>query len=152
MKLLISQCFLLLAAARRGAGKNGPEAWLWRGLFRGQLRASAHLSDSSKSHQDRANGTFGNLRVILRYTACTGLVNQLYCHISAISLARAMEVELVLPPAVKLDAKQSEQNEVKWVSDDLETLLDVDSLIEFWKLKGLRIHKVRLPGLFSHGI
>ena len=47
---------------------------------------------------------YKRLRIILRYTACTGLINQQYSHISAFSLAFALGAELVLPPAACRDS------------------------------------------------
>lgn len=44
------------------------------------------------------------LRVLLRYTACAGLINQQYSHIAAFALAAALGAELVLPPAVCRDS------------------------------------------------
>lgn len=36
-----------------------------------------------------------------------------------------------------------EQNEAKWTPAPLESLLNVDKLIEFWKGHGLTVHRVR---------
>ena len=44
------------------------------------------------------------LRVLLRYTACAGLINQQYSHIAAFALAAALGAEVVLPPAVCRDS------------------------------------------------
>ncbi|BDA41859.1 hypothetical protein COCOBI_02-6540 [Coccomyxa sp. Obi] len=41
------------------------------------------------------------VRVLLRYTACTGLMNQHYSHIAAFALSAALKLEIVLPPAVE---------------------------------------------------
>jgi len=41
------------------------------------------------------------VRVLLRYTAGTGLINQHYSHISAIALAATLGAELVLAPGVR---------------------------------------------------
>ena len=40
-----------------------------------------------------------------------------------------------------------EQNEVTWTPTPLEALLDVDQIIEAWRLRGLTIHRV--PRLLS---
>jgi len=45
---------------------------------------------------------YKRVRVLLRYTAGTGLINQHYSHISAIMLAATLGAELVLPPGVLL--------------------------------------------------
>ena len=93
---------------------------------------------------------YKRLRVLLRYTACTGLINQHYSHIAALSLSAVLGAELVLPPAAKRDSFAhyfsvfKEQNEVSWTAAPLESLLDVDRLIDYWSTRGLVIHKVRL--------
>lgn len=65
-------------------------------------------ADEAKQHylqQGRAEGRpYKRLRVLLRYTACTGLINQHYSHIAAFTLAAALGAELVLPPAVCRDS------------------------------------------------
>lgn len=53
----------------------------------------------------RAEGRpYKRLRVLLRYIACTGLINQHYSHIAAFTLAATLGAELVLPPAVCRDS------------------------------------------------
>ena len=105
-----------------------------------------------------ANGMiYKRLRVLLRYTACTGLINQHYSHIAAFSLCAVLGAELVLPPAVKRDSFAhyfsvfKEHNEVKWTPAPLESLLNVDKIVEFWRGRGLTVHRVRLlPCLAYH--
>lgn len=107
-----------------------------------------------------ANGMiYKRLRVLLRYTACTGLINQHYSHIAAFSLCAVLGAELVLPPAVKRDSFAhyfsvfKEHNEVKWTPAPLESLLNVDKIVEFWRGRGLTVHRVRLlhrPAYHSH--
>jgi hypothetical protein len=64
--------------------------------------------EAAKQHyllQGRREGRpYKRLRVLLRYTACTGLINQQYSHIAAFALAAALGAELVLPPAVCRDS------------------------------------------------
>ncbi|KAL0049810.1 hypothetical protein WJX82_010329 [Trebouxia sp. C0006] len=94
---------------------------------------------------------YKRLRVLLRYTACTGLINQHYSHIAAFSLCAVLGAELVLPPAVKRDSFAhyfsvfKEHNEVKWTPAPLESLLNVDKIVEFWRGRGLTVH--RTPAL-----
>ena len=91
---------------------------------------------------------YKRLRVLLRYTACTGLINQHYSHIAAFSLCAVLGAELVLPPAVKRDSFAhyfsvfKEHNEVKWTPAPLESLLNVDKIVEFWRGRGLTVHRV----------
>ena len=57
------------------------------------------------SLQGRAEGRiYKRLRVLLRYTACTGLINQHYSHIASFVLAAVLGAEVVLPPAAKRDS------------------------------------------------
>lgn len=92
--------------------------------------------------------TSSKLRIILRYTACSGLINQQYSHIAAFTLAAALGSELVLPPAVQRDSfanyyhADKKKNEVTWTPAPLSTLLDVDSIVAIWKSKGVTVHKV----------
>lgn len=94
---------------------------------------------------------YKRLRVLLRYTACTGLINQHYSHIAAFSLSAVLGAELVLPPAVKRDSFAhyfsvfKEHNEVKWTPAPLESLLNVDKIVDFWQGRGLTVH--RTPAL-----
>lgn len=71
-------------------------------------RLGIDTADAAKQHylqQGRAEGRpYRRLRVLLRYTACTGLINQQYSHIAAFALAAALGAELVLPPAVCRDS------------------------------------------------
>ena len=90
---------------------------------------------------------YRRVRVLLRYTACTGLMNQHYSHIAAFTLAAVVNAELVLPPAVQRDSfahyfsQQKEQNEVQWTPAPLEWLLDVDYIIGHWAGRGMIVHK-----------
>lgn len=87
----------------------------------------------------------------MRYTACTGLINQHYSHIAAFSLAAALGAELILPPAVCRDSfahyfsMNREKNEVRWSPVPLESLLDVDAIIDYWRPRGMVVH--RTPSL-----
>ena len=37
------------------------------------------------------------------------------------------------------------QNEVSWTAAPLESLMDVDSIVDGWRAKGMTVHKVRGP-------
>ena len=52
-------------------------------------------------HAAQQGRLYKPVRVLLRYTAGTGLINQHYSHISAIALAATLGAELVLPPGVR---------------------------------------------------
>lgn len=124
-------------------------------LYHPELRDEGVVSEeTAKQHylnRGRAEGyVYRRLRVVLRYTACTGLINQQYSHIAAFALAAVLGAELVLPPAVKRDSfakyfsMDKTQNEVSWTPDHLDTLLDTEKIIRFWKDRGLTVHRVRL--------
>ncbi len=80
--------------------------------------------------------------------SAAGLINQLYSHISAISLGVALGAEIVLPPAAVRDSFAhyfsvfKERNEVVWAAAPADTLVDADGLIDFWGQKGVTIVKV----------
>lgn len=115
-----------------------------------ELRAEGVRSpDDARQHylsRGRAEGRLGApLRVILRYTACTGLINQHYSHIAALTLAAELGAEVVLPPAACRDSfghyfsTFREKNEVVWSPAPLETLLDVDYLAKYWAERGMEV-------------
>ena len=88
------------------------------------------------------------LKVLMHYTACTGLINQHYSHIAAFTLSSAVGAELVLPQGLQRDSFASyfsahkEQNEVTWTSMSTSKLLDVDRITEEWGARGMEVHKV----------
>lgn len=122
-------------------------------LYNPELRDKGiGTQQQAEDHYVRVGYTEGmiykRLRVLLRYTACTGLINQHYSHIAAFSLCAVLGAELVLPPAVKRDSFAhyfsvfKEHNEVKWTPAPLESLLNVDKIVEFWRGRGLTVHRV----------
>lgn len=71
----------------------------------GISRCAAAVPKPLNPAAGRAEGrVYKRLRVLLRYTACTGLINQQYSHIAAFSLAAVLGAEIVLPPAAKRDS------------------------------------------------
>lgn len=122
-------------------------------LYNPELRDKGiGTQQQAEDHYVRIGYTEGmiykRLRVLLRYTACTGLINQHYSHIAAFSLCAVLGAELVLPPAVKRDSFAhyfsvfKEHNEVKWTPAPLESLLNVDKIVDFWRGRGLTVHRV----------
>ncbi len=78
-------------------------------LYHPELRQQGIDSPAAAARHYLAKGRaegrpYKRLRVLLRYTACTGLINQHYSHIAAFTLAAALGAELVLPPAVCRDS------------------------------------------------
>jgi hypothetical protein len=116
------------------------------------VAAGVATEEAAKQHYVRWGKTEGRiprrLRVLLRYTACTGLINQHYSHIAAFTLAAALNAELVLPPAVQRDSfakyfsMRKDENEVNWSPVPLSTLLDVARIIQYWRARGILIHEV----------
>lgn len=72
-----------------------------------------------------------------------GLINQLYSHVAAIMLARAMGAELVLAPAIHRDSFNSHMTKTTWHAAPLEGLLDVEAVKKYWNDQGMLIHTVR---------
>jgi hypothetical protein len=88
-------------------------------------------------------------RLQLRYTACTGLVNQQYSHIAAFALAAALGVtDIHLPPAAVRDSfghkfsVHQEQNQMQWFPATSGCLLDVERLQRTWAALGIAVHEV----------
>eukprot|EP00887_Chlorella_sp_A99_P002549 scaffold6.g2549.t1 len=150
-------------AAERRRQQQERDQQLYPGLPRG-FDAQAYLAyhpdlhklgvtteDAAKQHyldKGRAEGRlYRRVRVMLRYTACTGLINQHYSHIAAFSLAAVLGAEIVLPPAVCRDSFAhyfsvfKEKNEVQWSPVPLDSLLDVEHIISFWRARGLVVHR-----------
>ena len=90
----------------------------------------------------------GRPRLLLRYTACMGLINQQYSHIAAFSLAAALGAELVLPPAICRDSFEHyfhtnrSKNEMAWAPFPTEGLLDVEGVVAAWARAGITVHRV----------
>ena len=71
-------------------------------------------------------------------------MNQLYTHMAAFMLAKALGVgaELVLPPAFHRGAFGSKVSKSKWRSAPVEDLLDVEAIKGYWSNNSLLIHTV----------
>lgn len=121
-------------------------------LYHPDLRSLGVISEESAIQHYLERGKeegrlYKRIRVLLRYTACTGLINQHYSHIAAFSLAAMLGAELVLPPAVCRDSFAhyfsvfKEKNEVQWSPVPLDSLLDVEGIINYWRPRGLVLHK-----------
>jgi hypothetical protein len=84
-----------------------PRDFDWRGyLMRyADLRAAGvRTRDAAVTHYT-SNGhkegrKYARPRVMLRYTACQGLFNQMYAHLNALVLAEYLGADVVLPPSV----------------------------------------------------
>lgn len=112
--------------------------------IRSRLQAERHY----RQHGRLEGRLFRRQRVMIRYTAGTGLMNQHYCHIAAFALAAALGAEIVLPPAAKRNSfglyfsTNAEKNKVSWSRAPLEHILDVPQIIAAWADKGIAVHNV----------
>ena len=96
-------------------------------------------------------------RVLLRYTVCTGLINQFYAHVAAFSLASMLGADLALPPAATRDSfhnifsTRAADNEMTWSPVPAETLLDVGAITAAWARRGIRVVPVSGRGCWRAG-
>ncbi|CAL5219417.1 g1245 [Coccomyxa viridis] len=142
-----------------------PEDFDWQAYlaYYPDLVSSGISSESGAQQHYLAHGrqegrVHRRLKVLMHYTACTGLINQHYSHIAAFTLSSAIGAELVLAPGLQRDSFASyfsahnEQNEVTWTSMSTDQLLDVDRIIEEWRARGMDVHKTPpLPSLPNMG-
>ena len=131
-----------------------PESFDWQTYLQYNPDLQAHgitTEEQAQRHYSEwgrgEHRLYHRLRVLLRYTACTGLINQHYSHIAAFTLAAAVHAELVLAPAVQRDSfghyfsQIKDQNEVQWAPATLDSLLDVARIIEAWAARGIIVHQ-----------
>ena len=134
-----------------------PEDFDWQAYlaYYPDLVSSGISSESEAQRHYLAHGRqegriHRRLKVLMHYTACTGLINQHYSHIAAFTLSSAIGAELVLAPGLQRDSFASyfsahkEQNEVTWTSMSTDQLLDVDRITEEWRARGMDVHKVSI--------
>ncbi len=88
----------------------------------------------------------------LKPIACAGLCNQLYSHIHALIIARALNAStLMLPPARRrrsfghVYAAARNTTSVHWSFSPVEGLLDVKRMAVYWAERGLTIQPVSAP-------
>jgi hypothetical protein len=86
--------------------------------------------------------SYERIPILLRYTACQGLFNQMYAHLNALVLADFLGADIMLPPSVyresfsKYFSMDLTKNEVKWTPTDTGALLDVEALQQHYARKG----------------
>jgi len=87
-----------------GPDPNLPSEFDWEAYTLYNPQLGIHSEAEAHRHylaEGRAQGrVYRKLRVLLRYTAGTGLINQHYSHIAAFALAAVLGAEVVLPPAM----------------------------------------------------
>lgn len=84
------------------------------------------------SHGYAENRVYTRIPLLLRYTACGGLMNQHYSHIAAITLAAALGADIMIPQALTRDSFASSfhmdpsRNKMQWTTAPFESMWDID--------------------------
>ena len=84
-------------------------------------------------------------RVIVKYDidgSAGGLINQLLCHVAAFMLAVSLKYEILLPHALSRSSFNVTWEEQRWQKEPLDTLLNIDSIVRYWRHRGIIVHKV----------
>eukprot|EP01023_Acetabularia_acetabulum_P032553 TRINITY_DN303_c0_g1_i3.p1 TRINITY_DN303_c0_g1~~TRINITY_DN303_c0_g1_i3.p1 ORF type:complete len:523 (+),score=52.65 TRINITY_DN303_c0_g1_i3:247-1815(+) len=79
------------------------------------------------------------INMVVRYTACSGLVNQQYAHIASISIAVLLGAKLILPPSLQRLTFNSSFTNTPWKQLPTDHVLDMEYVTQYWKKKGLEI-------------
>jgi hypothetical protein len=96
-----------------------------------------YIQTGHKEHR-----SYEKVPILLRYTACQGLFNQMYAHLNALVLAEYLGADVMLPPSVyresfsKYFSMDLKKNEVKWTPTSTGALLDVDAIAAHYAQKG----------------
>ena len=86
-------------------------------------------------------------RILVRYDidgSAGGLVNQLLCHVAAFMLAVSLKAEVVLPHALSRSSFNVTWEEQRWQKEPLDTLLEINSIVRYWRHRGIIVHEVSL--------
>lgn len=93
--------------------------------------------------------------VRLKYIACGGLCNQLYSHIHAFIIARALGADVVVPPALRRSSfgdivssrtnltKEERKMQASWLFEPVDSILDVERMAQYWAARGVTVRRVR---------
>eukprot|EP00775_Hariotina_reticulata_P011827 gene11827-11971_t len=167
---LTAEDFPSLGDAIAASSSRASSAALSRqGSFSRMAAGSSSRSSSRQGHEDIASSKSGNIRtkqaalwhymhkgqkehrtykkipILLRYTACQGLFNQMYAHLNALVLADYLGADVMLPPSVyresfsKYFSMDLKKNEVKWTPADAGALLDVEAIQAHYAQKGIQV-------------
>lgn len=130
-----------------------PADFNWRAylLRHTDLRASnIRTRDAALSHYivagRKEQRSCQRIPVLLRYTACQGLFNQMYSHVNALVLADYLGADVVLPPSMYRESfakyfhTELDKNEVRWTPTSVGAILDVEALQMHYRKKGTKIH------------
>ena len=99
---------------------------------------------SSRLSRPSTKSVKASPHIYVRYAACLGLANQLYSHIAALAVAARTGADLILAPATYRSSFKHAFNsaDAQWRSASTSTILDVDSIITFWRQRGITVHRV----------
>lgn len=120
------KAYLLRYPDLRSGNIRTKQAATWHYMQKGQ--------QEHRSHQ--------KIPILLRYTACQGLFNQMYAHLNALVLADYLGADVMLPPSVyresfsKYFSMDLKKNQVKWTPADTGALLDVEAIQAHYAQKG----------------
>jgi len=130
-----------------------PADFNWRGyLLRNADLRDAGLRTMAAAHEHyQLKGRLTKRQhqrvpILLQYTACQGLFNQMYAHLAAFLLAFYLEADVVLPHALHRDSFESQYsaiegtNKVQWMVDPVGALLDVDAIKEYHSKDGRMVY------------
>lgn len=101
--------------------------------------ATAHYA----SHGHKEGRIYKRIPVVMRYTACGGLMNQHYSHLAAMTVAASLGADLVLPKALKRGSfnqyfsNDPEKNEVTWSMTPFSSLWDKAHIQHFLREQGV---------------
>ncbi len=107
-------------------------------------------SADQRTPQDSANGK-GPLfqhRVLVKYhvdKTAGGLINQMLCHIGAFLLAIPLRAEVLLPGALSRSTYDSKWWQQEWHTEPLQSLLNVEDIVRYWRKRGIIVHQVDRP-------
>ncbi len=90
------------------------------------------------------------LRIVLKYSVQQGFSNQVYCHISALTLAARLKAEVILAPSQMRSSFEHYELQTgtgwqptEWTIVPLNHIIDVQKLRTFWDHEGMMLHEVR---------
>lgn len=139
---LFSSIDATLGAAAGGKAESLPADFDWQAYLKWnpellhegittQRAAAKHYSDIG-----RGQGlVYRDFKLTLRYTACGGLMNQHYSHISALTLAHLAHADTVIWPPMQERSSfnkryhpHADKNEQSWVYLDADSLWDLENI------------------------
>lgn len=71
-----------------------------------------------------------------------GLINQMLCHIGAFLMAIPLRAEILLPSALSRSSYDTKWWQQEWHTKPLQSLLDVDEMIYYWRKRGMVVYQV----------